>query len=151
MIQFANWWLVLLVCIFSGLYFYWREHGTIQVEKLQLFKVVDDAYNLSFPVLFGLLAVFSYSPEIWPIFALLLIAFDNHLRLLCVIIAKNADWQRWRRWATFPFRTGSLIFNWTIYYFRKWVLKWPEERNWGKHYAKHLEEERTKQSVIEND
>lgn len=41
-----------------------------------------------------------------------------------------------------PFQTISLGFNWSLYYFRKWFLRWPEERNWGKHYQKHLEEKR---------
>ncbi|MCF8464384.1 MAG: glycosyltransferase [Flavobacteriales bacterium] len=37
-----------------------------------------------------------------------------------------------------PYRLASLSFNWTLYYFRKWILQWSEERNWGKHYDKHL-------------
>ncbi len=36
----------------------------------------------------------------------------------------------------------SLSFNWSLYYFRKWILNWPEERNWGEHYPEHLERER---------
>ena len=151
MVRFANWWVVATVCVPVGLYFYRRENGTLPTKRSELFKVIDDSYNLSFPVLFGLLAVFTYSVDIWPILVLLLIAFDNHLRLLSVIIAKNVDWQRWWRWVTFPFRTASLIFNWSIYYFRKWILKWPEERNWGKHYAKHLDDERMNQSIEKKD
>jgi colanic acid/amylovoran biosynthesis glycosyltransferase len=38
----------------------------------------------------------------------------------------------------FPFNVGSLAANWSIYYFRRWVLNWNEERNWGEHYSKHL-------------
>ena len=37
-----------------------------------------------------------------------------------------------------PFQLGSLWFNWSLYYFRKWILGWSEERNWGEHYNKHL-------------
>lgn len=40
----------------------------------------------------------------------------------------------------FPFQFGSLLFNWTLYYFRKWVLGWSEERNWGEHYPKRLQD-----------
>ncbi len=41
-----------------------------------------------------------------------------------------------------PFQIGSLVFNWSLYYFRRWFLGWSEERNWGKHYEKHVEETR---------
>lgn len=44
----------------------------------------------------------------------------------------------WRMFLSYPFRMGSLWFNWSLYYFRKWFLKWSEERNWGVHYEKHL-------------
>ena len=37
-----------------------------------------------------------------------------------------------------PFQMGSLMFNWSLYYFRKWVLRWSEKRNWGTHYEKRL-------------
>jgi|GEM_PF-6259896 len=149
-IQFPNWWIVFIFCIIIGFYFHWRENGTCQIKQSELFKVVDDTYNLSFPVLFALLALCTYSVDIWPIFVLLLVGFDNHIRLLFVAFVKNIDWQRWWRWVTFPFRSVSLIFNWFIYYFRKWILKWPEERNWGRHYAKHLEEERVRKFLEEN-
>lgn len=33
---------------------------------------------------------------------------------------------------------GSYLVNWGVYYFRKWILNWPEEKNWGRHYSKHL-------------
>lgn len=39
-----------------------------------------------------------------------------------------------------PFQLTSLIFNWSLYYFRKWILNWPEERNWGRHYPKRLQD-----------
>lgn len=52
----------------------------------------------------------------------------------------------------FPFRAASLAFNWSLYYFRKWILKWDEPRNWGEHYSKRLsdlqEAELKKQGVI---
>lgn len=52
----------------------------------------------------------------------------------------------------FPFRAASLAFNWSLYYFRKWVLKWDEPRNWGEHYSKRLtdlrEEQLKKQGVV---
>lgn len=35
---------------------------------------------------------------------------------------------------------GSLTVNWSVYYFRKWILNWSEERNWGRFYTKHLKE-----------
>jgi len=38
----------------------------------------------------------------------------------------------------FPYELTSLSFNWALYYFRKWMLGWSEERNWGKHYQKQL-------------
>ncbi len=41
-----------------------------------------------------------------------------------------------------PFQMISLLGNWALYYFRKWILQWSEERNWGEHYTKRLEEER---------
>jgi colanic acid/amylovoran biosynthesis glycosyltransferase len=41
-----------------------------------------------------------------------------------------------------PYKAASLLFNWNLYYLRKWVLRWTEERNWGKHYALRLEEQR---------
>lgn len=41
------------------------------------------------------------------------------------------------RW---PWQQLSLVVNWGIYYFRKWFLGWPEERNWGVHYPKRLKE-----------
>lgn len=39
------------------------------------------------------------------------------------------------RW---PIERTSLIFNWSLYYFRKWILGWSEQRNWGVHYPKRL-------------
>lgn len=39
---------------------------------------------------------------------------------------------------TWPKEQLSLAFNWSIYYFRKWILDWSEERNWGEHYPKRL-------------
>lgn len=41
-----------------------------------------------------------------------------------------------------PYESASLLFNWSLYYFRKWMLGWSEERNWGKHYALRKENER---------
>ena len=43
---------------------------------------------------------------------------------------------------TWHLRLASLVFNWTLYYFRKWILGWSEERNWGEHYATMLERKR---------
>lgn len=60
-------------------------------------------------------------------------AFLNRLKAISVRIAK------------FPVQQASLMFNWSLYYFRKWVLRWPEQRNWGEHYQKHLRDEHLKQ------
>jgi glycosyltransferase involved in cell wall biosynthesis len=45
---------------------------------------------------------------------------------------------RTKRYLIFPFQLLSLVFNWSLYYFRKWVLNWNEERNWGEHYQNRL-------------
>lgn len=42
------------------------------------------------------------------------------------------------RFVKWPIEQASLMFNWSIYYFRKWFLRWSEERNWGGHYEKRL-------------
>lgn len=51
-----------------------------------------------------------------------------------------------------PFALASLAFNWSLYYFRKWILNWSEERNWGSHHNKHLQdielEARKKRGVV---
>ena len=39
-----------------------------------------------------------------------------------------------------PFQLASLAFNWSLYYFRKWILNWSEERNWGEHYQQRLKD-----------
>lgn len=43
-----------------------------------------------------------------------------------------------RKLTTAPYAIASLGFNWSLYYFRKWILNWSEERNWGEHYPKRL-------------
>ncbi|MGB1318976.1 MAG: UbiA family prenyltransferase, partial [Flavobacteriales bacterium] len=51
-----------------------------------------------------------------------------------------------------PYNLASLSFNWALYYFRKWVLGWSEERNWGEHYSKRLDdlalEERKNRGIV---
>ena len=144
MFQFAYWPAIVIISTANALYFHHRKFGEYRVSRSQLFNMVDDIYNLSLPVLFAALALITYSERLWPLFALLLVGFDNHFRMLFVIVVKNIDWQKWLRHLTFPYRMVSLIFNWSVYYFRKWVLKWPEERNWGEHYPEYLERKKTK-------
>lgn len=146
MFQFAYWPVIVIISTANAVYFHHRKFGEYRFSRSQLFNMVDDVYNLSLPVLFAGLALITYSESLWPLFTLLLIAFDNHFRMLFVIVVKNIDWQKWLRHVTFPYRMISLIFNWSVYYFRKWVLKWPEERNWGKHYPEYLEKKQLKAS-----
>ncbi len=140
-----QWWVAVPIAFSIALYFHQRDSGTFRIQKDEVFNIVDDVYNLGLPVLLAAYAVLTYSSALWPILVLLLVAFNNHFRLLFIIWAKNVDWKWWLRALTFPIRMVRLLANWSIYYFRKWVLKWPEERNWGKHYEKHLEKERQKQ------
>lgn len=53
-------------------------------------------------------------------------------------------WRRSFTWflkmAKAPYSQASLTFNWSLFYFRKWILNWSEERNWGSHYSKHLKD-----------
>lgn len=62
-----------------------------------------------------------------------------------LVMTRSALW-------TWPKEQLSLAFNWSIYYFRKWVLSWSEERNWGEHYEKRLldldEERRAKNGIV---
>ena len=140
-----QWWVAVPIAFSIALYFHQRDSGTFRIRKDEVFNIVDDVYNLGLPVLLAAYAVLTYSSALWLILVLLLVAFNNHFRLLFIIWAKNVDWKWWLRALTFPIRMVRLLANWSIYYFRKWVLKWPEERNWGKHYEKHLEKERQKQ------
>ena len=140
-----QWWVAVPIAFSIALYFHQRDSGTFRIRKDEVFNIVDDVYNLGLPVLLAAYAVLTYSSALWLILVLLLVAFNNHFRLLFIIWAKNVDWKWWLRAVTFPIRMVRLVANWSIYYFRKWVLKWPEERNWGKHYEKHLEKERQKQ------
>lgn len=56
--------------------------------------------------------------------------------ILRVIGSKLYDYLKFAM--LFPFQLASLAFNWALYYFRKWVLGWSEEKNWGEHYDKRL-------------
>jgi colanic acid/amylovoran biosynthesis glycosyltransferase len=40
---------------------------------------------------------------------------------------------------SFKLRLSSVV-NWSIFYFRKGFLRWPDERNWGIHYEQHLQD-----------
>ena len=54
-------------------------------------------------------------------------------------ITAKGSWKRIKVWLFFPWEFSSLMFNWALYYFRKFILNWSEERNWGEHYALRLE------------
>lgn len=73
----------------------------------------------------------------------LLLFSDLFQHPIIPVIASNF-FQRLKVFLLFPFQVLSLTFNWSLYYFRKWILGWSEERNWGEHYQKHLADERRK-------
>lgn len=67
-------------------------------------------------------------------YALILLVFLLMFSVRFLRVSKGIVLWRW------PWQQVSLAGNWSIYYFRKWVLRWSEERNWGSHYPKRLEE-----------
>lgn len=90
---------------------------------------------------FGLISVFFLTLDdsryviIALIFVTLLTSWYSH-PVVRVIVTRSLN--HFRTTVTFPYRIASLSFNWSLYYFRKWILKWDEPRNWGEHYEKRL-------------
>lgn len=69
-----------------------------------------------------------------------LILFSDLFRHPLVPFMRRRLWNGLIAMARFPYSTISLGFNWSLYYFRKWFLRWSEEKNWGEHYTEHLED-----------
>ncbi len=96
----------------------------------------------------SLLVVTLQEPKFAWILVVFLLLFSNRFQL---VVHGVLSWLKVAFWK-WPLNQASLAFNWGIYYFRKWVLRWPEERNWGEHYHKRLldldEERRAKNGII---
>ncbi|MBI1286589.1 MAG: glycosyltransferase [Flavobacteriales bacterium] len=86
------------------------------------------------------------------VFSLLLLSAHDARYLIVLLVflflfsnlIKHPIWVPLKLWSfrtlSHPSNVLSLSANWLVYYFRKWFLNWSEERNWGVHYAKHLED-----------
>lgn len=134
----------LVPCVVVGVYFYQKKTGGYRITPPQMFRFTDNLYTLTLPVSFATYAVVLYTQQLWPMLAVLFLGFNNQFRTLCLIGLRTIRWYGVWRALTFPYRMVSLAFNWSLYYFRKWVLNWSEERNWGKHYSAHLERQEQK-------
>lgn len=101
--------------------------------SLGLAKLPLDTYYTKFLGIACLLGLSISNPEYLMVLVVFLLLF-THIKehpLWRYVIQQLAN-QLWS--------IGSLSVNWGVYYFRKWMLNWSEERNWGRFYAKHLRE-----------
>jgi len=115
-------------------------------------KTKLDSFNSFY---LGLLsAIFLADAELKYLIMLILFIFlfSNTFQHPIFFIILRRSWRWLTDFLTHPFRILSLVFNYGIYYFRKWVLQWNEEKNWGEHYPKHLKDkqliDRKKRGVI---
>ena len=100
---------------------------------------LDDALTKHLGVLLS--AILSYrDPRYLLILVLYVVLFTDFLRHPLTMTALKWIRQTAVKTVLLPWRVSSLIFNWGIYYFRKWVLNWGEQRNWGVHYPKRLQD-----------
>lgn len=74
-------------------YFHKRKNGFWQVGKKHVYSMVDDVYNFNFPVLFALAFSAYCNQSLWPVFVVLLIGFDNHLRKLFLVVLDKLRWK----------------------------------------------------------
>jgi len=81
-------------------------------------------------------------------FSLLVFEKEYAAVLLCFIVLFSELGRR----GSIPFKVASYMFNWSLYFFRKYVLRWSEERNFGEYYPARLlvleERKRKKRGVV---
>lgn len=136
---------IVLIAIFGSRHLI----GVPPFVSVSFSKTRLDRFTSFYLGILGLVFLVLYEMEYALFLVLFLLLFTDILsHPLKKIFLENTGYILW----TAPKKIASLTVNWSVYYFRKYLLGWSEERNFGIHYPDRVVEmavrDKKKQGIV---